>query len=361
MKVNEDFKVLINVPSFLKDKGGVSNHFLGLSTFFPKKRVRFNYTGGLRKYNKIIVSPIYAYQYIKFIYQLIVFKPDIVNLNPSLHFDAVIRDGLYLLISKIFNKKVIIFWHGWRTDVEEAIASKHLRLFKYIFNKADVFIILSSEVKVKLTQWGFSQPIYFTTTKVDDYLLKGLNLNNKQYTYNILFLGRLEESKGIFETLRSFQISQKKYPALTLTFAGSGSAEKALKKVIETENIRNVIFIGFIKNKEKIRTLSYADIFILPSYTEGMPTAVLEAMAFGIPVITRPVGGIPDFFINNKMGFLIKSKNPVDFAAKIDILYSDSNKWREISKHNYNFAKANFLASEIAGKMVKFYSKVYND
>jgi glycosyltransferase involved in cell wall biosynthesis len=361
MNKNKYVKVLINVPSIQKDNGGVANHFIGLSKYFPKNQIHFCRTGGLRNYNKLIVIPVYVYQYINFIYRLIVFRPDIVNLNPSLCYDSVIRDGIFLLISKAFNKKVIVFWHGWKVDFEELVEKKYLKLFKNIYKKADVFIILAASVKEKLKQWEFSQPIYFTTTKVDDYLIKGFDINNKKVTNNLLFLGRIEENKGIFETLRAFQLSQKKCPNITLTYAGNGPDEKRLKKIIENENVRNVNFTGFLKNHEKVRAFLYADIYILPSYTEGMPTSVLEAMAFGVPVITRPVGGIPDFFIDNKMGYLIESKNPNDFAAKIDLLYSNKNKWTEISKYNHQYAVANFMASKIAKKMMSFYENIFNN
>lgn len=361
IKNNNKFKVLINTPNLYKDEGGVSNHFYGLSAYMPKNQIHFCFTGGLRNYNKLFAFPIYIFQYIKFIYQLIIFKPDIVHLNPSLCYDAVIRDGIFILISKLFNKKVIVFWHGWKIDFEEKIEKKYLKYFIYIYKKADVFIILSSSVKEKLKQWGFSQPIYSTTTKVDDFLIKELTIESKNPTYNILFLGRIVKSKGIFETLSAFQLSKKNYPNITLTFAGTGPDEKALKTIIKKENIQNVSFTGFIKNNDKISAFLFADIFILPSYTEGMPTSVLEAMAFGIPVITRPVGGIPDFFVNNKMGYLVESKNPIDFAAKIDLLYSNKNIWREISQYNHHYALRHFMASEIAKKMMILYENTVNN
>ena len=359
MSKSKHIKVLITTPNIYKHKGGVANHFLGLSKYLPKDRTKFCYTGGLREYNKLIAAPLYVYQYLKFIWQLLIFKPDVVNLNPSLCYDAVIRDGIFLLISKAFNKKVIIFWHGWKVEFEDVIEKKYLKFFKSVFEKADAFVILSSTVKEKLKQWGFSQPVYATTTKVDNYLINELDINNKKQTHRMLFLGRLEENKGIFETLRAFQIAQKKYPNITLTYAGNGQDEKILKKTVEAENIINVHFSGFIRNTEKISKLLDADIFILPSYTEGMPTVVLEAMAFGVPVITRPVGGIPDFFIENKMGYLIQSKDPKDFADKIELLYSNKIKWSEVSKYNHQYALANFMASDIAAKMVSLYEKTF--
>lgn len=359
-QISRYFKVLINTPNLKKDNGGVANHFIGLSKYFPKEQIRFCYTGGLRDYNKFIAFPIYFYQYFKFIYYLIVFKPDLVHLNPSLYYDSVIRDGIYLLISKAFKKEVIVFWHGWKINFEKLIDSRFLKSFIRIFNKSDGFIVISSHVKTKLIKWGFLQPIILTTTKVDDYLVDNFNINRKNPSMNVLFLGRLEEKKGIFETLRAFQLSRKNFPNLTLTFAGTGADEKKLLSIIETEKIQNVYLIGLVKNKEKIDTFLRAGIFILPSYTEGMPTTILEAMAFGIPVITRPVGGIPDFFINEKMGYMIESLDPNDFANKINFLYNNEKKWKEISQFNHEYALRNFLASNVTQKLMSYYQYFLN-
>jgi glycosyltransferase involved in cell wall biosynthesis len=349
------------MPNPRKDFGGVSNHFYGLARYLPKDQIRFCYTGGLKKINMIIAAPVYIYQYLLFIYKIARYKPDIINLNPSLDYHAVVRDGILLLISKVVKKKVVIFWHGWKDDFEVKIEKKYLKHFKSVYQRADLFIVLSTDAKKKLIRWGFNQPICLTTTKVDDFLIRKFDIKNKKPTFTVLFLGRLEKTKGIYETLRAFQLSQKKYPDLSLTYAGTGSEENKLREIIEKERIKNVYIKGFVKDDEKIQVLMSAGIFILPSYTEGMPTSLLEAMAFGIPIVTRPVGAIPDFFIEGKMGYLVESKEPIDFAEKIDLLYSDKKNWNDISRYNYNHAVTNFLASRVAKEIMTFYYKAFND
>ena len=361
VKKNRKVKILINMPNPFKDNGGVSNHFYGLSKYFPQKQTSYCYTGGLKNYNKILASPLYLAQYLKFIYKIIRFRPDIINLNPSLRHDAVIRDGIYLLISKFFRKKVIVFWHGWKSDFEEKIDKKYLQSFKKVYGKSDVFIILSGDVKMKLKQWGFQQPIFVTTTKVDDFLIKDLDIQSKVISHSILFLGRLEKTKGIFETLEAFKILHSQFPGASLTFAGNGPDEKSLKDLVESEKIENIHFLGFVRNAQKIEAFRKADIFVLPSYTEGMPTAVLEAMAFGLPVLTTPVGGIPDFFIENQMGYLSDARDFQKFAEKMRLLYSDTDQWKKISIFNHHYAVKHFLASAIGARMMSFYEEVFNN
>ena len=79
-----------------------------------------------------------------------------------------------------------------------------------------------------------------------------------------------------------------------------------------------------------------------------MPTTLLEAMAFGLPVISRPVGGLKDFFENGRMGFLIDSTDPLDYVEKIDSLISDPDLTMRISEYNSEYARSNFMASKIA-------------
>lgn len=73
-----------------------------------------------------------------------------------------------------------------------------------------------------------------------------------------------------------------------------------------------------LQEKKKIETFISHDIYCFPTYGEGMPVSLLEAMAFGFPVVTRPVGGIKDFFENGKHGFLTNSKDPEIFAELIE-------------------------------------------
>jgi glycosyltransferase involved in cell wall biosynthesis len=89
-----------------------------------------------------------------------------------------------------------------------------------------------------------------------------------------------------------------------------------------------------------------------------MPTSVLEAMAFGLPVITRPVGGLVDFFENDKMGYLIESLNPLDYAQKIDLLINDIEKANAIANYNMEYAHEYFLASKVARQLEKILSKI---
>ena len=91
-----------------------------------------------------------------------------------------------------------------------------------------------------------------------------------------------------------------------------------------------------------------SELYLFPTYSEGMPTSVLEAMAFGLPVITRPVGGLKDFFENGEMGYMLESLDPEVYVHHIETLIKDVKLTKRISDYNYRFIKEHSLASKIA-------------
>ena len=121
----------------------------------------------------------------------------------------------------------------------------------------------------------------------------------------ILFLGFITELKGVFDIPDIAKKIIEHNSNVKFVLAGSGEIEK-LQAIIEKKGISQYFsFPGWIKKEEKEKLLQEADIFFLPSYTEGMPMSILEAMGYGLPIVTTNVGGIPQLVENGKNGYMI--------------------------------------------------------
>ncbi|EJB8452834.1 glycosyltransferase family 4 protein [Vibrio parahaemolyticus] len=341
-------KILINTPC-VDNPGGVANHFKGLRKYWSED-VTYNYISGRYKISGQLLLPL---DIVKFAFRLIFFKYDVVLLNPSLGKNAIYRDALFLRLASFFKVKKVVFFHGWSEEVAAQI-SDNPKWFKKKFSRADCFLVLASSFKEQMEEWGIEQPIKLTTTKVDDDLLL-INEENSSAPPSdkvapcLLFLARIEENKGIYVAIEAFSLLSKKYPNIKLKIAGCGGALESAKAFVLKEGILNVEFLGQISGEKLSNAFSSSDVYILPTWHgEGMPTSVLEAMAFGLPVITRPVGGLNDFFVPNKMGSLISSRNPNDFSDAIDNILVSSSKMNEICTFNKDYAKENFMASKVA-------------
>lgn len=348
-------KILINTPC-LRLLGGVANHYLGLKQYWTEY-VLYNTIGrrSTKKWSGLIWYP---FDLLKFVYRLFAFRPDIVLLNPSLSKNALKRDLIYLRIAKFCGKKVVVFFHGFNLTFAESLDKRNV---SGQLNKADGIIVLAEEFRLVLQQWGIHIPIKLSTTKVDDHLLDGVTFIPRKKVCQILFLARTTKEKGIFIALKAFAELKKKHADVCLSVVGDGGALDDAKLFVKRNNMKDVIFHGRLDGKALQLQYVKSDLYVFPTYYEGMPTTVLEAMAFGLPVVTRPVGGVKDFFKNEKMGFLIDSLKAEDFAESMDKLCSDTQLMVEISKYNYDYAKNHFMASQVAKNMESLLRIFYYD
>jgi glycosyltransferase involved in cell wall biosynthesis len=343
-------RVLINVPP-LKYSGGVSGHYLGLKDHW-KIKVKYNviYKRRDNRFGRFIAP----FNIAKFLINIFLFNPHLILLNVSL------KKGIYSLLfyhklAKVFNKKVSVFIHGWDNNYESQLNNNKLRC---ILNSSESIIVLSKEFKTKLSNHKIVAPIYLTTTKVSDELVKSFKISDRDgQVKKFLFVSRIEKEKGIYETLACFQLLQEKFHDLSMTFVGDGSELLNLENYINSNHIKNVRITGKLTGTNLIKEYSSADFFfLLTTWGEGLPAALIEALAFGLPVATRPVGGIKDFFIDKKMGILSDSLEPCFFSTEISNLMLNQKQIKEISGFNYQFAQEHFLASSVAIQMEEIFN-----
>lgn len=340
-------KILINVPDIKHINGGVTNHYRGLMPYWTEN-VHYNYIGKRReggngKYWLL-------YDIIKFVFRILLWRPDVILLNPSLNKSAVIRDSIFFKIAIVLRVKVSVMFHGWSYDYAEKINKEK---FCCLFNHAKCIFVLARDFKEQLLSWGINIPIILTTTKVDDRMILDYDVKKRfGDVTNFLFLGRIVVEKGIYETLDTFRKIVATYPNSRLKVVGDGSDFEYMNEYVKAHKIPNVDIAGNLNGRKLIDAFKESDFYIFPTaHAEGMPTSLLEAMAFGLPVLTRPVGGIKDFFENGKMGIITESKDPDEYYKFICDMISNKQKVLEISRYNHQYAIDHFLASSVARRM----------
>jgi glycosyltransferase involved in cell wall biosynthesis len=288
---------------------------------------------------------------------------ELVHLNPSLCRRALIRDGVSLLLAKSLGRRVLVFLHGWDPACAAAIRRRFLPLFRQGYFRADAFIVLSSGFRSVLREFGYDKPIYVETTAVADELFDPPAVGRAPdgtpaEPVNILYLSRLERAKGVYEAIDAFRLLRTRRPGVTLTVAGTGSQGQAARAYVGAQGIDGVQFAGWVTGPEKRQAFARADIYLFPTaWNEGMPISVLEAMACGLPVVTRPVGGLADFFEPGTMGFLTDSRDPEVFASLLERLVLDPGLRHAMGRYNRSFAQKNFAASVVAGRLREIYRR----
>jgi len=292
--------------------------------------------------------------------------PILIHINPSLDPKSFVRDGL--LVYQAIHRKipVVVFFHGWDIDFAQKIERYFLRFFKSTFGKANAFIVLASEFKEKLRSWKISAPIFVETTPVDPGLLDSFDIEKRisaiieKQTIRILYLARIERNKGVFETVNAVSLLYDKGVPVSLSIAGDGSAKHDLKMYVQKLHMPagTIKFLGYVKGKEKASAFTDHDLYCFPtSYREGLPISVLEALAFGMPVITCAVGGLADIFCDNEMGFFVPPRDPEAIANAIEQMITDRESMARMAQYNHGYARENVIAPKVAARLLNIYQR----
>lgn len=287
---------------------------------------------------------------------------DLVHLNPSLGPKALVRDGLLLLIAKAHGYRVLVFLRGWAPEVELALRRRYAGLFRRVYGRADAFVVLAAAFGDTLEALGCTQPVFLETTVIPEELLAlplpADRAGPPDSPFRLLFLSRLDAGKGLPETLAGFARLRERVADAELVVAGEGPARAPAEAQVRERGIAGVRFAGYLDGAAKQEAFAGADAFVLPSAAEGMPNAVLEAMAAGLPVVTRAVGGLQDFFEDGRMGYLVAEALPDELAARFETLARDRELRRAIGQRNRAYASEHFAPARVATRLLQVYARV---
>jgi len=362
---SEAINVLVTGPH-LSGQGGVAGFYSAILPHLRKQdglSIHYMEIGGAKGVGGIM-HPLL--DQIRFRRMLASIRPAVVHVNPSLNLKSFIRDGLFVYQAKRLGYPVVVFFRGWDEGFESAVETTWLRFFRKTYLKADAFIVLASAFRDKLREWGVTAQIKLGTTTVSSDLLRSFSFTVKteqmasEPTTKILFLSRLEKKKGVMETMEAVITLRAKGRPVTLTIAGDGSFMDEVRKFADRhDESREFLFIlGDVRGDSKISLLASHHMYCFPTYAEGMPNSVLEAMAFGLPVITCSVGGLRDFFEDGKMGYLVRQKTVTDIVDAVERLIEDRSMANSMSIYNYRYATRRFLAPGVADYLADVYRQV---
>lgn len=353
-------KVLIAVTR--GTHGGIGNHFAVLREHIPSDIEYFEVGRAPGERGHLSMFWRLAKDFLRFRKVLKTGSYDLVHINPSMIMKAIMRDGLLLLIAKRCGKPVVVFMHGWDVGDEETIRRWFLGLFRRVYSQADLVMVLGDVFRRKLREMGIESRIVKVTTLVKDEVFSEdvtamANHPSAPTDLHLLFLSRLDIDKGLQVTIEAYRSIVTRYPGLILTIVGDGPERERIQALVDSEKLTGVRIRGYIAEKEKAKVFTDADIYIFPTMAaEGMPASLLEAMSFGLPVITRPVGGIQDFFEDGRMGYVTESIEPTVFAELIAKLLSDPDKRAEMGEYNRRYAMERFQASKVAARLTALYA-----
>ncbi len=167
----------------------------------------------------------------------------------------------------------------------------------------------------------------------------------------IVCLGRLGERKGSRTLVRALSMLDGSHGAARLVLAGDGDRAWVASEALRLGVDERVDLPGWIGPDERARTLLEARVFALPAREEGLPVALLEAMAFGLPSVVSPVGGIPDVFEDGRHGYFVPPDDPEALAGKLTRILDDPEAAREMGERARHDATARFASDVVVARI----------
>ena len=304
------------------------------------------------KLKKLMVA---AWAYLRFIWMCIFTKPDIIHIHSSFG-ASFYRKIIFIIIGKWFSIPIVNHIHGSEFDKFYTNAAERKKIVVATnYLKCDVIIVLSKEWKNKLEQAIRS----INVSIVENFGVIPHNIaavENRKNT--VLFLGHIEAGKGIYDIPEIVKKVIEDIPDVKFVLCGNGEVDK-LKRIVKKNNMDNYIELtGWINNQQKDELLNSSRICFLPSYSEALPMAILEGMAYGLPVISTNVGGIPTVVAEDINGYLYEPGSIVDFANAIIKLLNDPYLWKKMHKNNIRKISNKFCIESNVKKVSAIYHNI---
>ncbi|MDM5356491.1 glycosyltransferase [Peribacillus sp. ACCC06369] len=181
----------------------------------------------------------------------------------------------------------------------------------------------------------------------------------------VLSVGRLVDKKGFFTLIKAFKRIYSQYPNARLHIIGAGEDEKKIKSTIAEYNLNDVVILrGAMDSKQVSNELKKAHIFCLASQTaksgdiEGIPNALKEAMASGLPVVSTQHAGIPELIEHQRTGYLAPEKNDIELAKGIQFFLEHPEIWNDYTERARKVIEEKFDVNKQIIEQQRLYSLV---
>lgn len=338
-------KILYVGMDYKNPRGGIASVLNTYSTFIhPFKFVRTT-AGDLNGVQKYWYA---ASGYVSLIWKLLTDSSiELVHIH-SASGSSFWRKSIAIRIAKSMGKKVIFHCHGG--GFKEFRDSSPAKV-DAILSKVDSVVCLSSEWKTYFDSIGCKNVVVIKNVigepKIATPESDGL--------VHFLFLGLICDNKGIFDTLEAIaEHKDELLGKIVLHIGGNGRTERLTERIKELGLEQLVRFEGWVDKEKKTHLLNLADVYILPSYIEGVPISILEAESYHKPVITTNVGGIPSIVQNKETGLFVTPGNRGEIYQAIKTLTDDEHLREQFGEAGYEISKG-YLPEAIKQELENLY------
>ena len=326
-------------------KGGIAAVVNGYRGSTLEEKYDVIYVESYKDGNKFIKLVKALKGYVHFAKVLFCDRPNLVHLHSSFG-ASFYRSIPFIYMASWANTPIINHIHG--ADFKEFyldVSEQKKKKIRKVYSKCSKLIALSEQWKENISLIVPKEKIVVIENYSilhEDALQQRLN---RPCNNIILFLGELGRRKGCYDIPSVIQKVVMVIPNVKFVLCGTGSSEdeNAIKMLIKEKGVeKNVRFLGWVRDERKDKILREADVFFLPSYNEGMPMSILDAMGYGLSVVGTNVGGIPKIVRHGENGFCCKPGDIDGFAQGIIKLLTNKEERNRAAEESIRIVKSGY-------------------
>lgn len=310
---------IVLVGPSLSQRGGIVSVIQALRGFLSSKNIQVDVISTTTDGGTIRKILTFMHSWLSVVRICLLNNKSIVHLHMSSG-GSCLRKSILGLTCWLFKTNYIIHLHSGRFDTfyTQELNRSSKSFVNFVFRKADNIIVLSQAMKTWLDNTIQPRKVNIIFNGVPSCITPEKSAESP----TVLFLGRLCTNKGTGELISAMREVIKVVPDAILELGGDGDIESYKQQASDMPNIK---FLGWINDDARKEAFARASIYCLPSWSEGLPMSVLEAMSAGLPVVSTPVGGIPEAVEHGKTGLLIKPGDVKGLADALTCLLLDTS------------------------------------
>lgn len=315
-------------------------------------------TGVLTSLKKILYV---LFTFVSLIWSLLVIRPSIVHVFTCSYW-GYWRNWIYILISRLFRRKTIFHLLGAIDLFYTEVGDFQRTLLRISLNTADCYLLQSPLLETWAKQYSRKEVIGIWNGI--DYLQIPTKLTNPpeffaSLDYPIgLTIGNLSVNKGTLEIIEALKILKEQKVEFTWVFIGRGDVQQYNRLVVQYGLDKKVYFTGELSEVDKWHYLQHASFFCLPSFAEGQPISIIEAMACGLPVISTKIGSIPEMISEGYNGKLITPGDTQALKDAILFLVENPELGEVMGKVSQKLCQERHNIADLYAGLCKIYSRL---
>ena len=345
-------RVLVVGPNTKKTRGGVASVVKDIeNSKFLTERFQLEMFASCMDGNPVVRRLYSVMEYLRFL--RICKNYDLFHIHAASR-GSTLRKGLYVRAAKRRGKKVILHIHGGKYMAYYEAASKSMqKKIVRILQAADVVVALSDNWK-QIFEETFGLPNCVSVpNSVDTDALSCVD-SSKQNTNHFVSMGRLGKLKGTYDLVAAVEKAKETLPELKVYLAGDGEVEQFRKLVKEKGLQKHIEILGWVGFEKKVELLQQCATMVLPSYHEGLPMAILEAMACGKVILSTPVGAIPEV-VRPENGILVAPGDVDALAEAMVRIARNPQMVQDMAVRNIEQIKNNYSVKAMHEKLAELY------